>query len=177
MRRPSAAALLGAALLCGCAGPQEPGPARGPGSSAGGPAAPGGGAGPLGTAPAPAPPPLDDNGPTEAAVPEQPGPEEARQAVERAVGFLRAFARRDLPQDRWWQGVSGFLTPAAAEVYSATAVENVPVSSVDAASARLAPATTAFVASVTAGTDDGVYTVTLVRAGGTWLVERCDPPR
>ncbi|PPK98187.1 hypothetical protein CLV92_102340 [Kineococcus xinjiangensis] len=180
-RRPSSPRRVAALVLAvtavtapvaGCAGREGPPPATGRSAPLPlpDPALP-----PL--TPAPAPPPLDGVGPLEPGVVEQPSPEEAREAVDRAVGFLRAFARKDLPQEEWWRGVVGFFTPAAAEVYSATAVENVPVSAVDAASARLEPASTAFLAVVTVDTDAGPHAVTLARAEGRWLVERYDPPR
>lgn len=129
------------------------------------------------TSAAPAPPPLDDDGPTEAASPATPDPASGEQALVRATGFMRAFARTELPQQQWWAGVAGYFTPAAQPVYESTDVANVPVHRVDEGSAKLLPGTTTYRAQVAVATDDGTYTVVLIRADGQWLVDRATPPR
>lgn len=126
----------------------------------------------------PAPPPLDGAGPGEGeASPIPPDVDSAEQAQARATAFMRAFARTDLPQQQWWAGVGGYFTPAAAAIYQSTDVANVPVHQVTEGSAQLLPGTTKFRAEVSVDTDNGAYTVTLIRAGGTWLVDRATPPK
>lgn len=125
----------------------------------------------------PAPPALDDDGPTEAATPATPDPASADQALVRATAFMRAFARTDLSQQLWWDGVSGYFTPAAGPVYQSTDVANVPVHHVVDGSAKALPGTTKYRAQVTVDTDNGTYTVVLIRANDDWLVDRATPPR
>jgi hypothetical protein len=132
-----------------------------------------GGAGAIGDA---APPVLDDNGPTDAGDAGRPDQTSAEQARTRAVAFLRAFARTDLPQQQWWAGISGFFSPTAAAAYTGTDVANVPVHHVDEDSAKVLPDSTRYRAQIAVTTDDGTYTVTLIRAGD-WLVDRATPPR
>lgn len=125
-----------------------------------------------------APPPLDDAGPT--TVPLQsarPDPTSGGQARARATAFLRAFARTDLNQETWWRGVEGYFSPAASAIYGATDVANVPVHHVTEGSAKLLPETTKYRAEVAVDTDIGTYTVVLIRAESTWLVERAVPPK
>lgn len=90
---------------------------------------------------------------------------------------MRAFARTELPQQQWWAGVAGYFTPAAQPVYESTDVANVPVHRVDEGSAKLLPGTTKYRAQVAVDSDDGTYTVVLIRADGQWLVDRATPPR
>lgn len=130
------------------------------------------------TSPAPAPPPLDDAGPDEGdASPTPPDADSAQQARTGAVAFMRAFARTDLPQQQWWDGLAGYFTPAARAIYQSTDVANVPVHKVVEDSAKLRPGATKFRAEVTVDTDAGTYTVTMIRAGGDWLVDRATPPK
>jgi hypothetical protein len=129
------------------------------------------------TTTAPAPPPPDAAGTAEGAPPVVPDAAAATRARTRATAFLRAFARTDLDQAAWWNGVAGYFTPAAASIYHYTDVVNVPVHQVVEGSARLAPDTTPYRAQVTVRTDIGTYTVTLIRAGGDWLVDRATPPQ
>lgn len=131
---------------------------------------------PAATTTAPAPPP-DAAGTAEGAPPATPDAAAATRARTRATAFLRAFARTDLDQAAWWNGVAGYFTPAAASIYHYTDVVNVPVHQVVEGSARLAPDTTPYRAQVTVRTDIGTYTVTLIRAGGDWLVDRATPPQ
>jgi hypothetical protein len=132
---------------------------------------------PVATTTAPAPPPPDAAGPAEGAPPAIPDAAAATRARTRATAFLRAFARTDLDQAAWWNGVAGYFTPAAASIYHYTDVVNVPVHQVVEGSARLAPDTTPYRAQVTVRSDIGTYTVTLIRAGGDWLVDRATPPQ
>lgn len=127
---------------------------------------------------APPPPPLDGAGPDEGhASPSPPDASSAQQARTRAGAFMRAFARTDLPQQQWWNGLAGSFTPAARAIYQSTDVVNVPVHKVVEGSARLRSGTTKFRAEVTVDTDAGIYTVTMIRAGGAWLVDRATPPK
>lgn len=89
----------------------------------------------------------------------------------------RAFARTDLPQQQWWDGVAGYFTPAASAIYQSTDVANVPVHKVVEGSAKLRPSSTKFRAEATVDTDAGTYIVTMIRAGGEWLVDRATPPK
>ena len=174
---------LSAGLVVALAACNQPSGGSGPGPL--GPGSPAGSTTATATtsAPAPAgpdaavPPPLDDNGPTDAGPAGRPDAASAELAEDRAVAFLRAFARTDLPQTQWWDGISGFFTPSAAAVYRSTDVANVPVHRVAAGSAKLRPDSTRYRAEVEVATDDGTYTVVLVRADDTWLVDRALPPR
>jgi len=123
------------------------------------------------------PPPPDAAGTAEGATSAVPDAAAATRARTRATAFLRAFARTDLDQAAWWNGVAGYFTPAAASIYHYTDVVNVPVHQVVEGSARLAPDTTPYRAQVTVRSDIGTYTVTLIRAGGDWLVDRATPPQ
>lgn len=123
-----------------------------------------------------APPALDDAGPIEVATPSRPPASSAREALSTATAFMRAFARTDLTQQVWWDGVAGYFTPAAAPIWASTDVANVPVHHVFEGSASLQDQTTAYRARVAVDTDAGTYVVTLVRAGGVWLVDRTTPP-
>jgi len=102
--------------------------------------------------------------------------ESAEQAQSRATAFMRAFARTDLPQQQWWDGVAGYFTPAAWPIYRTTDVANVPVHKVVEDSATVLPGSTQYRAEVSVDTDAGTYTVMLVRAGEDWLVDRATPP-
>lgn len=117
-----------------------------------------------------APAPDDDADP--AASPPPLGSTSAQQAKQQATAFLRAFGRTDRGQQSWWQGVRGFLTPAAVQAYAPTAVEQVPVRTVTEGSARLRHGSTTYRAQVDVTTNAGVWTVTLVPAQDRWLVER-----
>jgi hypothetical protein len=125
----------------------------------------------------PVPPPLDDNGPTANPDVAKPSKTAAGQARTAATAFMRAFARTDLAQQQWWDGVSGYFTPDAAAAYEGTAVANVPVHSITEGSAKLVRGSTKYRAQVTVKTDIGTYTVTLIRADDQWLVDRSTPPK
>lgn len=171
------AALLSVAALAGCGQQPERSstPAEYPAYAQ--PASPDLPSRPSRASPAPAPRPLDDAGPDEGnASPTPPDADSAQQAQSRATAFMRAFARTDLPQEQWWDGVAGYFTPAARPIYQSTDVANVPVHQVVQGSAQVLAGTTKFRAEVTVDTDDGAYTVTLVRACGHWLVDRATPP-
>lgn len=128
------------------------------------------------TSPASVPLPLDDGGPTDAGAAGAPGPRSVGEARARAEAFLRAFARTDLSQQQWWAGVSGYFTPAAAPVYALVDVAQIPVHQIVENSAAVRAGTTRYRALVSVRTDAGTYTVTLLRGGEAWLVDRVTPP-
>lgn len=167
-----AAAIAAVAVLCGCAHDEDPLSSSSRSSSQ---AAPTPSRNPH---PQEAPPPLDDAGPEQLPIESaRPDPASAAAATATATSFLRAFARTDLRQDVWWSGLVGYFTPDAAAVYVNTDVANVPVHQVIEGSARQLPTTTKYRAEIAVDTDDGTYTVVLLRAGGQWLVDRALPPR
>ena len=90
---------------------------------------------------------------------------------------MRAFARTDLGQTEWWNGIRSYLTPASVDAYVSTDVTNVTVGKVLEGNARVLPTTTRWRAEVDVTTDTGIWQVALVRADGDWLVERAIPPR
>ncbi len=172
------ASLIGVATLAGCGQQTERAGAPADYPAYVQPASPDISSRPGSTSAAPAPPPLDDAGPDEGnASPAPPEADSAQQARSRATALMRAFARTDLPQEQWWDGVAGYFTPAARPIYQSTDVANVPVHKVVEGSAQLLPDSTKFRAAVTVDTDNGAYTVTLVRADGDWLVDRATPPK
>lgn len=118
-----------------------------------------------------------DDGATDDTAPGGPDAPAAAQALTRATATMRAFARTDLNQDAWWAGVRGYFTPAAEPIYKSTDVQNVPVHQITEGSAKLLPGATPYRAEVAVGTDNGIYTVTLIRADGDWLVDRTEPAK
>jgi hypothetical protein len=108
--------------------------------------------------------------------PATPDPAAAADAVARAGAFLVAFAHTDLPQEQWWAGIAPYFTSSAAEVYHWTDVRNVTAHGVDPAGATLLPASTRYRAEVAVPADGGAWTVTLIRVGAQWQVERAAPP-
>jgi hypothetical protein len=124
----------------------------------------------------PAPPPLDNGAPTAG----QTAPLDnatASQARSRATAFMRAFARTDLPQQSWWQGLAGFLTPAAAPIYQYIDVANVPVRRITETTPTIGDGATKYRVTVNISTNIGIYVVTLIRATGAWLVDRAEPAK
>jgi hypothetical protein len=108
--------------------------------------------------------------------PATPDPAGAADAVARAGAFLAAFARTDLPQEQWWAGIAPYFTSSAAEVYHWTDARNVTAHGVDVTGATLVPASTRYRAEVAVPADGGAWTVTLIRVGAQWQVERAVPP-
>ena len=171
------AAVLVGAVLGGCAAgtdaepatQQQPAPASTPApSSATATDTP---AANTGSATAPA----DVDGSVEATTTAAPDRDSQGEAVTIATTFMRAYAATNLPQDQWWLGIRAFLSPAAAAAYKYTDVANVPVHRVEARGV-LDKTATRYRAPVKVKTDDGTYTVVLIRAGGNWLVDRATPP-
>ena len=100
----------------------------------------------------------------------------AAEAGDRAVAFLRAFARPDLPAEDWHAGLTGFMTPEAAELFAYVDPANVPATQVTGTPA-VSPGGSVYLAVVQVPTDAGTYRVTLTRtaAGQPWLVTYADP--
>lgn len=96
-------------------------------------------------------------------------------AADRAAGFMRAFARPDLPNDQWHAGIAGFMTDQGAQIFAYVDPANVPVSSVQGA--EVLPNVSASLAEVQVDTDAGPYLVTMIRTttSGPWLVEYAAP--
>lgn len=103
-------------------------------------------------------------------------PEAASQASERATAFMRAYGRTDLPQDRWWRGVSGYFSPQARRAYAAADVTNISPLRIQANAAKLVEGSTPYRAQVAVPTSAGTYLISLVRSDADWLVERATPP-
>lgn len=123
-----------------------------------------------------APLPMDDAGPTEVPNPKTANPSSAALARARAAAFMRAFSSTEQDQQSWWKGVAGFFTPASAAIYQTTDVANVPVHHVKTGTARLLPRSTAYRAEIAVDTDNGTYTVILIRTDENWFVDRATPP-
>lgn len=100
----------------------------------------------------------------------------AADAQERAVAFMRAFARPDLPAEEWFQGISGLMTDNGAQLFAHVDPVNVPASEVTGQGQVLENVSPSL-AEVHVETDAGVYLVTLSRVsdGDPWLVEYADP--
>ncbi len=98
-------------------------------------------------------------------------------AVRAAITAVTAFGA-DLEASAWWRELEPLLSPSAQEAYAATAPENVPVGAVKYGFLPASDPPSAFLAEVDVGTDVGVYTVLLSRAGPgePWIVERFVPP-
>lgn len=97
-------------------------------------------------------------------------------ALDRAVTFMRAFARPDLPDDQWHAGIAGQMTPAGAELFAYVDPRNVPASEITG-QARVLDHSSGSLAEVHVETDAATYLVTLTRVSqaAPWLVEYADP--
>ncbi|WP_448073299.1 hypothetical protein [Georgenia yuyongxinii] len=168
--RAAAAALLALALLTACS-PDAEAPEPTPPATATPSATPSASPGPSDPAPmedvagqgAPHPPPVWDDAAKAAA-----------QA--RAVEFMTAFARPDLPADQWLAGIQPLMAPEARETYAAVDPAQVPASALTG-EAAVRDGTSPYIATAVVGTNAGDYTVTLSRTadGEPWLVQYADP--
>ncbi|MCM3662528.1 hypothetical protein M3148_16240 [Georgenia satyanarayanai] len=115
-----------------------------------------------------------EQNPTEGPPPWDAAAEQA--ALDRAVTFMRAFARPDLPDDQWHAGIAGQMTPAGAELFAYVDPRNVPASQITG-QARVLDHSTGSLAEVHVETDAATYLVTLTRVSqdAPWLVEYADP--
>lgn len=102
--------------------------------------------------------------------------EAADLAGQQAVAFMRAFARPDLPEAEWMQGIKGFLTSNGAEIYGTVDPANVPATEV-IGEPTVHESFAAAVALVDVDTDAGTYQVTLTRIkqSDPWLVDYAEP--
>jgi hypothetical protein len=125
------------------------------------PAAEGSGPGDVGAAlPTPPPAATDDAASDQA-------------ALAAGAAAVTAFARPDLPAERWWAELRPLLSPAAIEAYSGTDPAEVPARAVTGPPWEGESPST-YLALTFVPTDVGDYAVLLVRnAGGApWLAER-----
>lgn len=100
-----------------------------------------------------------------------------REAADRAVAFMRAFARPDLSAEEWHAGIAGFMSDQGAEMFAYVDPANVPASQVTGEPEVLEEESTGTLAQLHVPTDAGTYLVTLTRVnqGDQWLVEYADP--
>ncbi|MCK6210559.1 hypothetical protein KZX45_08385 [Georgenia sp. EYE_87] len=100
----------------------------------------------------------------------------AEEAADRAVAFMRAFARPDLTAQEWHAGIAGLMTTTGVETFAYVDPAAVPATTVTDGGEVLDTGS-ASLAEVRVGTDAGPYLVTLTRTGATdpWLVEYADP--
>jgi len=90
---------------------------------------------------------------------------------------MTAFARPQVPAQRWWRELWPLLSETARAAYTGTDPANVPAHGVTGAGTLL-PTTTGYLVSVRLPTDVGSWTVLLKRPGqnAPWAVERFTPP-
>lgn len=100
------------------------------------------------------------------------------QAVDVATRAMTAFARPQLSQSQWWDGIAPYLTFTASAAYSTVNVHNIPASAV-IGPARLVDTSVDMLAIVEIPTNAGTYAVLLQKlsADKPWLVERITPKR
>jgi hypothetical protein len=94
-------------------------------------------------------------------------------ALAAGAAAVSAFARPDLPAERWWAELRPLLSPAAIEAYSGTDPAEVPAREVTGPPWE-GESPSAYLALTFVPTDVGDYAVLLVRDGGgaPWLAER-----
>lgn len=98
-------------------------------------------------------------------------------AVSVAEKLMAAFARPDVDETTWINGLYHYLTQAAGTAYAGTDPAKVPVSEVTGAGA-VVEGHTAYALLVTVPTNIGPYVISLTRAAPTdpWLADRVTPP-
>jgi hypothetical protein len=98
-------------------------------------------------------------------------------ALDLATKAMTAFARPQVPAQRWWRELWPLLSDTARAAYTGTDPANVPAHGVTGAGTLL-PTTTGYLVSVRLPTDVGSWTVLLKRPGqnAPWAVERFTPP-
>ncbi|MEV4830633.1 hypothetical protein AB0K25_20220 [Micromonospora sp. NPDC049257] len=89
-------------------------------------------------------------------------------AVTTAMRFVRAWARPDLPADRWLSGVRPYAVSAYADLLATVDPTNVPATQVTGGGQVVAA--TAERVDVDVRTDAGVLRVRCVRDGARWVV-------
>ena len=109
--------------------------------------------------------------------PPPPAPTDDAESDEAALAAgaaaVTAFARPDLPAERWWSDLQPLLSPAAVEAYAGTDPAEVPARAVTGPPWQ-GESDSPYLALTFVPTDVGDYAVLLVRDGGgaPWLVER-----
>lgn len=103
--------------------------------------------------------------------------ESTAAAVIIAEKLMTAFARPDVDQPAWIDGLYPYLTQAAGTAYAGTDPAKVPVSEVTG-SGSVVDGATAYALLVTIPTNIGSYVVSLTRQAPTdpWLADRVTPP-
>lgn len=98
-------------------------------------------------------------------------------AVTVAENLMTAFARPDLDEATWMDGLYPYLTQTAGTVYAGTDPAKVPVSEVTG-SGSVVEGATAYALLVTVPTNIGPYVVSLTRQdpADPWLADRVTPP-
>ncbi|MFF3867060.1 hypothetical protein [Micromonospora sp. NPDC001898] len=89
-------------------------------------------------------------------------------AVDAAMRFVRAWARPDLPADRWLSGVRPYAVSAYADLLATVEPANIPATQVTGRGQVVAA--TAERVDIDVRTDAGVLRVRCVRDGARWLV-------
>lgn len=97
-------------------------------------------------------------------------------AITAATATMTAFARPDLSEAEWWNGLLPHLSQEGAAAYEGTLPENIPVTAVTGDATVLEGATDVIVL-VEVPTDAGAYVITLTRSDASqpWLAERIRP--
>lgn len=129
-------------------------------------------------------------GPTKTFAPDQPEVSDDQELVDEpaaaeesktdaaaaAEAVVTAFARPDLPEAEWWNGLLPHLSQEGATAYEGTLPSNIPVTAVTGDATVLEGATDVIVL-VAVPTDAGPYIVTLTRSDALqpWLAERIRP--
>lgn len=100
-----------------------------------------------------------------------------QHALGQAEGFVRSYARPDLPTEEWFTGVAGYLSPSAIESYSYTDPAFIAATSVTG-DPYLVSEPTGTSVTVAVPTDAGELHVLLVRGldSEPWLVSTLESP-
>ncbi|WP_430648130.1 hypothetical protein [Agromyces sp. GXS1127] len=110
-------------------------------------------------------------------VDEPPAAEQSKaDAITAATAIMTAFARPDLPEAEWWNGMLPLLSQEGAAAYEGTLPETIPVTAVRGDATVLEGATDV-ITLVEVPTDSGPYVITLTRSDASqpWLAERIRP--
>jgi hypothetical protein len=85
-----------------------------------------------------------------------------------ALGFARAWARPDLPADKWWAAVAPWCAPDFATQLRTVDPGNLPATRVTGGAVAAGPPANGG-AVYTVATDGGILTVTVAVVNGRWL--------
>ena len=103
----------------------------------------------------------------------RPAPPPLPQAVATATRFAAAWARPDLPADRWWNGVAPWCEQRFAALLRTVDPANIPARRVTGPP-RPAAGHQPGLITYTVPTDAGTLTVTVAALAGTWQVTNND---